>query len=141
MSSLPSTGVDYFIPPILNAMIGDLFTPIIIARTVSCAISYLIDQRVFRACDGLVVTAARYYVWGTVITLLTYISLTTLTNAGMPLWAAPIGVNPSFFILNYLSQSYLVFDTVGTLRCNVSRPGSRITGLLASGRAHLTAVV
>lgn len=109
-SSLSSTGVDYLMLLILNATIG-----------------------------GLIATAARYYAWGAVIMLLAYASLTTLTNTGVPLWAASIGANSSLFALNYLGQSYLVFGTVEALRCDASRLGSRVAGLLASGRARLAA--
>ena len=131
-SSLSSTGVDYLMLLILNATIGGLFAPVIIARTASCTMNYLINRRVFRARGGLIATAARYYAWGAVIMLLAYASLTTLTNTGVPLWAASIGANSSLFALNYLGQSYLVFGTVEALRCDASRLGSRVAGLLAS---------
>ena len=94
-SSLSSTGVDYLMLLILNATIGGLFAPVIIARTASCTMNYLINRRVFRARGGLIATAARYYAWGAVIMLLAYASLTALTNAGVPLWAASIGANSS----------------------------------------------
>ena len=138
-SSLSSTGVDYLMLLILNATIGGLFAPVIIARTASCTMNYLINRRVFRARGGLIATAARYYAWGAVIMLLAYASLTTLTNTGVPLWAASIGANSSLFALNYLGQSYPVFGTVEALRCDASRLGSRVAGLLASGRARLAA--
>ena len=63
-SSLSSTGVDYLMLLILNATIGGLFAPVIIARTASCTMNYLINRRVFRARGGLIATAARYYAWG-----------------------------------------------------------------------------
>lgn len=112
-SSLSSTGVDYIMLLVLNATISGLFAPVVIARTTSCTMNYLINRRVFAARGGLIATGLRYAAWEATIMMLAYASIRALTGAGAPLWFASIAANSSLFALNYLGQSYLVFGVMG----------------------------
>ncbi|MDC4232269.1 GtrA family protein [Actinomyces sp. B33] len=111
-SSLSSTAVDQTLLLALNAAVGGLLAPVVVSRTASCAVNYLLNRRVFASHGPLLRTAARYAAWQTAIMLASYAVLSALTSAGVPVWIASALAGTSLFPVNYLGQRTLVFGRV-----------------------------
>ncbi|WP_115726621.1 GtrA family protein [Actinomyces culturomici] len=136
-SSLSSTALDYAMLLALNALVGGILLPVVVARISSCTMNYLINRRVFEARGRVLLTGLTYAAWEATIMLLAYLSITGLVAAGLPLWIASIGANSSLFALNYLGQRTLVFGSRELLAADVARLASvlRVSPTRALARA------
>ncbi|MCD4549993.1 GtrA family protein [Schaalia sp. lx-260] len=108
-SSLSSTAAEYTILLTLNAITGGVFVPVVIARTISCTINYLMNRKVFTSQGSVIRTGIRYAIVAAVVMMLSYTFTNAGVMAGLSLWSASVLTNSSLFIVNYLGQSFLVF--------------------------------
>lgn len=119
-SSLASTGLDYAALLALNAVLDSVLLPLVLARTASCTMNYLLNRKVFGADGRVLATGAKYAAWEATIMLAVYLAIQGLIAAGLALWIASILANSSLFALNYTGQRLLVFGSPADLRALVS---------------------
>jgi len=116
-SSLGAFCIDYIMVLILrtltwqlNAKIS-LLLSVVVARIISSAFNYVVNQKVvFRNHENKVKTATKYYITVVLLLVVNYILL-SLFNLwiGVPLWIAKIVVEVMLWIASYNLQKYFVF--------------------------------
>ncbi len=131
-SSLTSTGVDYVVLLTLNAILGGVFIPLVVARIASCTVNFLINRSVFANKENIAKTAMRYALVSTSVMMLSYLSITALTNIGLAVWVATILANGSLFIVTYTGQRFFVFGSPADLRALVADRVARTNYALAA---------
>lgn len=116
-SSLGAFCVDYVLVLLLRAITWQLdakvslFLSVVIARIISSAFNYVVNQKiVFHNQEDKVKTAAKYYITVVCLLLANYLLL-SLVNLwiGVPLWIAKIIVELLLWIASYNLQKYFVF--------------------------------
>ena len=133
-SSAASSVVDYVAVLGLNAVMGSLLAPVVIARVISCAVNYAINRRVLAASGTpLVRSAVRYGVLAVALLAASYGLLAAATGAGMALWIAKPVVDVSLFVVSYLVQKRFVFARAAR---GSSRRGRSASQRPADGAVH-----
>ncbi|WP_062464691.1 bifunctional glycosyltransferase family 2/GtrA family protein [Demequina soli] len=109
-SSLIAFGVDTVALLALSAATGSLAAAVVGARVLSASTNFAINRRtVFRSRGRVGAQAVRYAALAGVLLFLSYSTLRTLTELGVPLLAAKVATDAVLWALSYGIQRSLVF--------------------------------
>lgn len=112
-SSFSSTVVDWVGVLVLNALLGSLLAPVVIARVASCTMNFLVNRRIFAAANegeaaGPFGAALKYAALSAAVMTASYLGISALTTTGVTLWIAKLAVDSSLFVVNYTVQRLFV---------------------------------
>ncbi|WP_062295787.1 glycosyltransferase [Demequina maris] len=109
-SSLLAFAIDTVAVLVLSALTGSLGVAVVGARVLSATTNFAVNRRaVFRARGGVTGQAARYTALALLLLFLSYASLRTLTELGVPLLPAKLVTDLSLWALSYGVQRAVVF--------------------------------